>query len=50
MIDLTEWQINFVREAIHKAIMLKTDSCYTEINKFADEFNKAYPCEGEEGE
>jgi len=44
--DLTEWQQNFVRVAIDEAIMSKQDEVYVEIDKFKDEFEKAYPSGG----
>lgn len=51
MIDLTPWQVDFIRKAIHTAKMLKGQRSYTnkddvELDNFADEFNTAYPDEG----
>jgi hypothetical protein len=48
MIKLTEWQVKFIKNAIHKAIIGKITSDYTEIEKFRDEFYKSYPESGVE--
>jgi hypothetical protein len=46
IIKLTEWQVKFIKNAIHKAIITKITRDYTELEKFRDEFYKVYPESG----
>jgi len=51
MIDLTPWQQNFIRKAIHFAKMMQNQcNCMTrddvELINFAEEFDKCYPDKG----